>query len=165
MRRQLYSCYSGKQIMQKIEAVIQPSKLDALKDALLAIGVEGMTILEARGQGAKRVTPSSIADASIRLIFCPRSRSKPWFRTSCWRRLFRPSSRRQEQERSGTAKSLSPGSMKPSVSATATAARLRFKRNGLRAVACLTGNKGFGWPWPDFLRRLVALIHCMRLSL
>ena len=37
--------------MQKIEAVIQPSKLDAVKDALLEIGIEGMTILEARGQG------------------------------------------------------------------------------------------------------------------
>ncbi len=31
--------------MQKIEAVIQPSKLDAVKDALVEIGVEGMTIL------------------------------------------------------------------------------------------------------------------------
>src|ERR1700690_2554412 len=40
--------------MQKIEAVIQPSKLDALKDALLAIGVEGMTILEARGHGRQK---------------------------------------------------------------------------------------------------------------
>ena len=42
------------QIMQKIEAVIQPSKLDAVKDALLAIGVEGMTILEARGHGRQK---------------------------------------------------------------------------------------------------------------
>ena len=37
--------------MQKIEAVIQPSKLDAVKDALVEIGVEGMTIIEARGHG------------------------------------------------------------------------------------------------------------------
>ena len=37
--------------MQKIEAVIQPSKLDAVKDALLEVGIEGMTILEARGLG------------------------------------------------------------------------------------------------------------------
>ena len=37
--------------MQKIEAVIQPSKLDAVKDALVEIGVEGMTITEARGHG------------------------------------------------------------------------------------------------------------------
>jgi nitrogen regulatory protein P-II 1 len=34
--------------MQKIEAVIQPSKLDAVKDALVEIGVQGMTITEAR---------------------------------------------------------------------------------------------------------------------
>src|SRR5271156_3936876 len=54
VRLQLYSCYSGMQIMQKIEAVIQPSKLDAVKDALLAIGVEGMTILEARGHGRQK---------------------------------------------------------------------------------------------------------------
>jgi nitrogen regulatory protein PII len=40
--------------MQKIEAVIQPSKLDALKAALLEIGVEGMTILEARGHGRQK---------------------------------------------------------------------------------------------------------------
>jgi len=40
--------------MHKIEAVIQPSKLDAVKDALVEIGVEGMTILEARGHGRQR---------------------------------------------------------------------------------------------------------------
>jgi len=40
--------------MQKIEAVIQPSKLDAVKDALVEIGIEGMTILEARGHGRQK---------------------------------------------------------------------------------------------------------------
>src|ERR1700742_71694 len=40
--------------MQKIEAVIQPSKLDAVKDALVEIGVEGMTITEARGHGRQK---------------------------------------------------------------------------------------------------------------
>jgi nitrogen regulatory protein P-II 1 len=40
--------------MQKIEAVIQPSKLDAVKDALVEIGVEGMTITEARGHGRRK---------------------------------------------------------------------------------------------------------------
>ena len=40
--------------MQKIEAVIQPSKLDSVKDALLEVGVEGMTILEARGHGRQK---------------------------------------------------------------------------------------------------------------
>lgn len=40
--------------MQKIEAIIQPSKLDAVKDALLEVGIEGITILEARGHGRQK---------------------------------------------------------------------------------------------------------------
>jgi nitrogen regulatory protein P-II 1 len=40
--------------MQKIEAVIQPSKLDAVKEALVEIGIEGITILEARGHGRQK---------------------------------------------------------------------------------------------------------------
>ncbi len=40
--------------MQKIEAIIQPSKLDAVKQALLDAGIEGMTILEARGHGRQK---------------------------------------------------------------------------------------------------------------
>src|SRR6476469_355710 len=43
--------------MLKIEAIIQPSKLDAVKDALLEVGIEGMTILEARGQGRQKGHP------------------------------------------------------------------------------------------------------------
>jgi nitrogen regulatory protein P-II 1 len=40
--------------MQKIEAVIQPSKLDAVKDALVEAGVSGITICEARGHGRQK---------------------------------------------------------------------------------------------------------------
>ncbi|HVJ07519.1 MAG TPA: P-II family nitrogen regulator [Acidisarcina sp.] len=40
--------------MQKIEAIIQPSKLDAVKDALMEVGIEGMTILDARGHGRQK---------------------------------------------------------------------------------------------------------------
>jgi nitrogen regulatory protein P-II 1 len=35
--------------MTKLEAVIQPSKLDAVKEALLAIGIDGLTVIEVRG--------------------------------------------------------------------------------------------------------------------
>jgi nitrogen regulatory protein P-II 1 len=44
----------GEADMQKIEAIIQPSKLDAVKEALIEAGVEGMTILEARGHGRQK---------------------------------------------------------------------------------------------------------------
>jgi nitrogen regulatory protein P-II 1 len=40
--------------MTKLEAVIQPSKLDAVKDALLEIGIDGLTVLEVRGHGRQK---------------------------------------------------------------------------------------------------------------
>ncbi len=40
--------------MKKIEAIIQPYKLDDVKEALIGIGVEGMTISEVRGHGRQK---------------------------------------------------------------------------------------------------------------
>jgi nitrogen regulatory protein P-II 1 len=40
--------------MTKLEAVIQPSKLDAVKEALIAIGIDGLTVLEVRGHGRQK---------------------------------------------------------------------------------------------------------------
>jgi len=40
--------------MTKIEAIIQPTRLDEVKDALLEIGVDGMTVIEARGHGRQK---------------------------------------------------------------------------------------------------------------
>jgi nitrogen regulatory protein P-II 1 len=41
-------------IMTKVEAIIQNSKLEAVKSALQEIGVEGMTVTEARGHGRQK---------------------------------------------------------------------------------------------------------------
>ena len=40
--------------MIKIEAIIQPAKLDIVKEALIEAGIEGITILEARGHGRQK---------------------------------------------------------------------------------------------------------------
>ena len=40
--------------MKKIEAVIQPFKLEEVKEALKGIGVDGMTITEVRGHGRQK---------------------------------------------------------------------------------------------------------------
>ena len=40
--------------MTKVEAIIQPSKLDAVKNALHEIGIEGMTVIEVRGHGRQK---------------------------------------------------------------------------------------------------------------
>ena len=40
--------------MTKIEAIIQPFKLDDVKNALTGIGIDGMTISEVRGHGRQK---------------------------------------------------------------------------------------------------------------
>ena len=40
--------------MKKIEAVIKPFKLDEVKEALQDLGVQGMTVLEAKGYGRQK---------------------------------------------------------------------------------------------------------------
>jgi len=40
--------------MTKIEAIIQPNRFDLVKNALIEIGVEGMTVSEVRGHGRQK---------------------------------------------------------------------------------------------------------------
>jgi nitrogen regulatory protein P-II 1 len=40
--------------MKKIEAIIQPHKIDEVKQALIGIGIDGMTISEVRGHGRQK---------------------------------------------------------------------------------------------------------------
>src|SRR5438105_13268294 len=40
--------------MTKIEAIIRPNRFDQVKDALISLGVEGMTISEVRGHGRQK---------------------------------------------------------------------------------------------------------------
>jgi len=40
--------------MKKIEAIVQPYKLEEVKSALTSIGIDGMTISEVRGHGRQK---------------------------------------------------------------------------------------------------------------
>jgi nitrogen regulatory protein PII len=40
--------------MKKVEAIIKPFKLDAVKEALATVGVEGMTVSEVKGFGRQK---------------------------------------------------------------------------------------------------------------
>jgi nitrogen regulatory protein P-II 1 len=40
--------------MKKIEAIIQPFKLDEVKAALVAIGIDGLTVTDVRGHGRQK---------------------------------------------------------------------------------------------------------------
>ena len=40
--------------MTKVEAIIQPSRFEAVKDALIELGIAGMTVSEVRGHGRQK---------------------------------------------------------------------------------------------------------------
>ena len=40
--------------MKKIEAIIKPFRIEEVKDALAKIGIEGMTVIEAKGCGRQK---------------------------------------------------------------------------------------------------------------
>ncbi len=69
--------------MQKIEAVIQPSKLDAVKDALVEIGISGMTISNIRGHGRQKGHTEIYRGRGSPSIYYPRSSWNWWYRTNC----------------------------------------------------------------------------------
>jgi nitrogen regulatory protein P-II 1 len=41
-------------MMTKVEAIIQPSKLEAVKEVLSELGIDGLTISEVRGHGRQK---------------------------------------------------------------------------------------------------------------
>jgi nitrogen regulatory protein P-II 1 len=58
--------------MKKIEAIIQPHKLDEVKEALIAIGVEGLTVAEARGHGRQKGHTETYRGAEYKVDFRPK---------------------------------------------------------------------------------------------
>lgn len=59
-------------IMKKIEAIIQPNKLDAVKEALISIGVEGMTVSDVRGHGRQKGHTEVYRGAEYTVDFLPK---------------------------------------------------------------------------------------------
>ena len=58
--------------MKKIEAIIKPFKLDEVKDALQAIGVQGLTVLEAKGFGRQKGHTELYRGAEYVVDFLPK---------------------------------------------------------------------------------------------
>ncbi len=58
--------------MKKIEAVIKPFKLDALKEAMANIGLQGMTISEVKGFGRQKGHKEVYRGAEYQVDFVPK---------------------------------------------------------------------------------------------
>lgn len=58
--------------MKKIEAIIKPFKLDAVKDALNEIGIQGMTVTEVKGFGRQKGHVELYRGAEYDIAFIPK---------------------------------------------------------------------------------------------
>ena len=58
--------------MKKVEAIIKPFKLDEVKEALQEIGVEGLTVLEAKGFGRQKGHTELYRGAEYIVDFLPK---------------------------------------------------------------------------------------------
>jgi len=58
--------------MKKIEAIIKPFKLDEVKDALNAIGIQGMTVTEVKGFGRQKGHVELYRGAEYDVSFLPK---------------------------------------------------------------------------------------------
>jgi nitrogen regulatory protein P-II 1 len=58
--------------MKKVEAIIKPFKLDEVKDALVAIGVQGMTVTEVKGFGRQKGQVEVYRGTEVEVLFVPK---------------------------------------------------------------------------------------------
>jgi len=59
--------------MKKVTAIIKPFKLDDVKDALLDIGITGMTVAEVRGHGRQKGHTELYRGAEYNVDFIPKT--------------------------------------------------------------------------------------------
>jgi nitrogen regulatory protein P-II 1 len=61
-------------MLTMITAIIKPHQLDTVKEALLAAGVEGMTVTEVRGFGRQRGKTENFRGSEYKIDFVPKMR-------------------------------------------------------------------------------------------
>ena len=65
-------CFREARTMKLVEAIIKPFKLDEVKDALLEIGVEGMTVTEVKGFGRQKGHKETYRGTEYTIEFVPK---------------------------------------------------------------------------------------------
>ena len=60
--------------MKKLDLIIRPHKLDEVRDALTAIGVQGMTVTEVKGFGRQKGKTETYRGSEYTVTFLPKVR-------------------------------------------------------------------------------------------
>lgn len=66
------TCGERQKVMKKIEAIIKPFKLDEVKEALQEVGLQGITVTEAKGFGRQKGHTELYRGAEYVVDFLPK---------------------------------------------------------------------------------------------
>jgi len=112
--------------MKKIEAIIKPFKLDEVKEALQELGIQGMTVIEAKGFGRQKGHTELYRGAEYVVDFLPKIKIELVLADS----MVEPALEAIQQ----AAKTGKIGDGKIFVSAVETAIRIRTGETGDQAL-------------------------------
>jgi len=70
--------------MKRIETIIQPSKLDEVKEALADAGIKGITVVRVKASVEPGAEKRCTAGRRTSSTSCPRSKSRWWRPTTWW---------------------------------------------------------------------------------
>ena len=86
--------------MKKIEAIIKPFKLDEVKEALVDVGIEGMTVSEVKGYGRQQGHSELYRGAEYIVEFIPKVKIEIVVSNDDYaQKLLKPSPLLQKQEK------------------------------------------------------------------
>src|ERR1035441_2571407 len=126
--------------MKKIEAIIQPFKLDEVKEAMKGIGIDGMTISEVRGHGRQKGHKEVYRGQEYNVDLLPKVKLE----------MVVPSSRFEEvlKALSAAARTGKIGDGKIFVYDVAEAIRIRNDDRGESARSGMARSSSTTWPKP-----------------
>ena len=116
-----------KQLKSGRFAVIQPAKLGAVKEALIEAGIEGMTILKARGHGRQKGHTEFYRGREYTIDLLPKVKIKLVVNDNLKDKAVQAIHGAARTGQIGDGRSSSVWSKKPSASATTNAAKPRFR--------------------------------------
>ncbi len=126
--------------MKLVTAIIKPFKLDEVREALSAIGVQGITVTEVKGFGRQKGHTELYRGAEYVVDFLPEGEDRGGDQgATCSTASSKRSRRPPTPARSATGRSSSPISNRSCASAPAKPARTRFKGKCHEAIPSIAG--------------------------
>ena len=140
-RMHTYAVTEKWQVMKKIEAIIKPFKLDEVKEALHDVGIQGITVLEAKGFGRQKGHTELYRGAEYVVDFLPKVKIEVVIDDGMTERVVDAIQNAAQTGRSGDGKIF--------ISAIDEAIRIRSGERGSDAVKALVLTKQNS-DWPNF---------------